>query len=214
MLSDQLSLTPRDQEIIGALVLKVRLFSQRQIAETWWRGDVGNARRRLRRLQAAQFVERIEVLARTLADLSQPLVVWRPGEPAPAFGHVAHGCQARWQRRLLRPSAAWIATARGAQLWGGAQRGQLKQPTQASHDLGVAAVWLHLRATSPAMAAAWRGEDSLAHTRRGEKLPDAFLVDGKEQPACLIEFGGAYDLARIREFHEDCAKRGLPYQLW
>jgi hypothetical protein len=209
-----LSLTRRDGEIVQALVRKVRLFSQRQIAEARWQGEVGNARRRLQRLRQVKLVERITVQARTLPGLIEPLLVWMPGQPAPDFGQVAYRCQIRWPGRPLRPCAAWIATAKSARVFGGRNRGTLKQPTQAGHDLGVAAVWLRLRVMSPAWADAWRGEDLLAHTRRGDKLPDAFLVDRGEQVQCVIEFGGAYDQVRVREFHEDCAARGLPYQLW
>jgi hypothetical protein len=210
----QLSLTRRDAEVVQALVQKVRLFSQRQLAAAWWHGDMGNARRRLGQLRWAELVERIDVQARTLGCMSQPLVVWQPGQMAPNFGQVAYQCQSRWQRRALRSCAAWIATVRSAQLFGGASRGELKHPTQASHDLGVAAVWLRLRATAPTLAESWRGEDLLAHSRHGAKLPDAFIVDNDERVTTAIEFGGAYDAIRVREFHEDCDHRGLPYQLW
>ncbi len=213
-MSHFLSLTRRDGEIVQALVQKVRLFSQRQIADAWWHGEVGNARRRLKRLGQADLVERITVQARTLSDMSKPLVIWQPGRPSPNFGQIAYQCQSRWRRRPLRPCAAWIATAKSAQLFGGPGRGALKHPTQAGHDLGVAAVWLWFRTTASAWAEAWRGEDLLAHTRRGVKLPDAFLVDGRERVTWVVEFGGAYDQARVREFHEDCAARSLPYQLW
>jgi hypothetical protein len=40
--SDTLHITDRDHEIIQALVQKVRLISQRQIAERWWDGDLPN----------------------------------------------------------------------------------------------------------------------------------------------------------------------------
>ena len=45
-----LHITNRDREILQALVQKVRLFSQRQIADHWWDGELANARRRLKRL--------------------------------------------------------------------------------------------------------------------------------------------------------------------
>ena len=97
---------------------------------------------------------------------------------------------------------------------GGKSRGQLKHPTQATHDLGVASLWLRLHEQTPAWADAWRGEDLLAHTRLGEKLPDAFLFDAAGEIIWVIEFGGANDAQRVREFHEDCAQRQLPYQIW
>ena len=87
-----------------------------------------------------------------------------------------------------------------AHAFGGTARGELRHPTQATHDLGVAAGWLRLHQVAPKWAAAWRGEDLLAHTRRGEKLPDAFIVD---------------DDAELDEaFHQDWVSRNFPYQLW
>jgi hypothetical protein len=79
--------------------------------------------------------------------------------------------------------------------------------------LGVAAVWLTLCQVAPDWAAAWHSEDLLAHTRRGQKCPDAFLMhDG--QVVGVVEFGGAYDARRVREFDVDCRRRNLPYQIW
>jgi hypothetical protein len=94
------------------------------------------------------------------------------------------------------------------------RRGELKHPTQATHDLGVAAVWLRLQEVAPEWATAWRGEDLFAHTRHGEKIPDAFIVDANEQVTWVIEFGGAYDRERLRAFHADCASRRVSYQIW
>ncbi len=49
-MSDALHLTPRDRAIVQSLVQKVRLFSQRQIVDHWWNGELANSRRRLKRL--------------------------------------------------------------------------------------------------------------------------------------------------------------------
>lgn len=209
-----LHLTNRDHELLQTLAQRVRLFSQRQIADYWWGGELPNARRRLKRLAAEELLTNTTVLARTLPELESPLASWRPGDSAPDIGAVAYRCQDRWRKRPPRPCTAWIASERAARLFGGVRRGELRQPTQATHDLGVAAVWLRLRELSPEWAAAWRGEDLLAHTRRGEKIPDAFLVDAQEQVLWVIEFGGGYDAARVQAFHQDCAMRGLSYQLW
>lgn len=213
-MTDPLKLTPRDREILQGLVLKVRLFTQRQIADHWFGSELVNARRRLKRLGAAMLLMRMTVHARPLPRLESPLVNWQPGQLSPDFGAVAYRCQQRWRMRPPRPCTVWLATERAAQLFGGVRRGMLKQPTQATHDLGVAAVWLRLREAAPAWGDAWRGEDLLAHTRRGEKIPDAFIVDAHEQVTWVIEFGGGYDAARIAAFHTDCTHRDLPYQLW
>jgi hypothetical protein len=207
-------LTSRDREILHALVQKVRLFALRQIADHWWDGELANTRRRLKTLARGDLLRRVVVSARTLPPIEAPIVSWQPDQPAPQFGQVAYRLQERWAHRALRSATAYIATDRAAQLYGGKARGELKHPLQATHDLGVAAIWLCLYRQAPAWADAWRGEDQLAHTRRGEKLPDSFIVDKAGETAWLIEFGGSYDQARVQEFHEDCAGRDLPYQIW
>ncbi|MFM9960799.1 MAG: hypothetical protein ACKV2Q_06200 [Planctomycetaceae bacterium] len=208
-----LTLNERDHELLHALVRKVRVFTQRQIAEHWWQADLANARRRLKQLAEAGLVARVTVHARPLPELAQPVIVWRPGQPAPDCGRAAYELQRRWLGKALRSATAFIATQAAAQLLGGKHRGEIHQPTQVTHDLGVAAVWLRLHRTAPQWAEAWQSEDLLAHTRRDEKCPDAFLVqDGRI--VAVIEFGGSYDAERVRAFHEDCVPRALPYQLW
>lgn len=212
--SSQAMLTERDQRLLLAMLLKVRLLSLRQIAAAWWQGEIANARRRLKRLIAGELLLPLTVAARTLPAFSGPTLVWKPGDPTPDFGRIAHLFQSRWRRRAVRPTKAYIATPKAAQLLGGRGADQLKHPAQATHDLGVAAVWLHLLEHAPAWAEAWRGEDQFSHTRPGEKRPDAFIVDEAYEPLWLMEFGGDYDARRIQEFHEDCQVREIPYQLW
>jgi hypothetical protein len=214
IVTQELQVRDRDQELMQSLSQKVRFFSQRQVAEEFWNGAMPNAKRRLKQLARNGLLSRITIHARTIPVLESPLASWRPGDSTPNFGQVAYRCQNRWRKRPVRPCTAWIATEKAAQLYGGVRRGELKNPLQATHDLGVAAVWLRLRQVAPQWATAWRGEDLLAHPRLGEKVPDAFIVDPQEQVAWVIEFGGGYDSDRIQAFHEDCTQRSLPYQLW
>jgi hypothetical protein len=81
-----LHLTLRDKALLQALAQKVRLFSQRQIADHWWDGELANSRRRLRRLADRGLVQRITVFARPIPVLASPLASWRPGDSAPHFG--------------------------------------------------------------------------------------------------------------------------------
>ena len=99
-------MTARDTEIVQALVQKVRLFAQRQLADHWWNGELSNARRRLKRLAGNGLLARITVQARPIPPLESPLVGWRPGQPAPDFGQVAYQCQQRWRMRPTRPCTA------------------------------------------------------------------------------------------------------------
>ncbi len=213
-MSDALHLTPRDLAVVQALVQKVRLFSQRQIVDHWWNGEQANSRRRLKRLADRNLLQRTFVTARPTPAFESPLITWRPGDAAPDFGKIAYRCQARWRSRPPRQCVVWLATKVASQAFGGTARGKLKHSMQATHDLGVAAVWLRLHQVAPQWAAAWRSEDLLANTRVGQKLPDAFIVDDSEQVIWVIEFGGGYDAARVKAFHQDCESRNLPYQLW
>lgn len=207
-------LTERDEEILRALSLRVKFFSQRQVGNHWFDGDATNARRRMNQLRTVGMVERVTLRARSLPALSQPLISWQPGQGPPEFGKVAHLCSSRWRKRHVQTCTAYIATESASQRYGGRMPGEVKREMQATHDLGVAQIWLQLDLQSPQLADAWCGENLMAHTRKGQKLPDGFLVDAQGQTLCVIEFGGAYDEPRIREFHEDCAERALPYQLW
>lgn len=208
-----LKLTPRDCEYLTALVMKVRLFNLRQISVHWWNGEIANARRRLKQLKDAGLIIQASVMTRPLPPIVGPIISWKPGDREPDFGSVAHALQKRWKNRPLRPCAAFLATERCAQVFGGKARAGFKQATQATHDLGVAEVWLLLRRSEPAMAEAWQGEDLLAHTRRGEKCPDAFIVRDDEIVA-VADFGSAYGRERVADFHSDCVARDLPYFLY
>jgi len=212
--SGTLHFTDRDRELLLALAQRVRLFAQRQVADGFWNGELANARRRLKRLQQAGLVTKVTVHARSLPPLDAPLFSWRPDDAAPDGGAIAYRCQQRWKSRAVRPTSAWTISEAGARAFGGIGRSELKHSTQATHDLGVAAVWLRLRQVAPQWATAWRGEDVMADTRRGEKLPDGFIVNDQGQVVWIIEFAGAYDAQRINAVHEDCVVRHLPYQLW
>ena len=207
-------MTDRDREILRALAVFVRLLSQRQIAEFWFSDDKANARRRLAQLAAENLVTQLAVRARPLPPIEEPIVKWQPGDPNPDFAGVAYRLRSRWLHRPVKTHQAYIATEQASRMLGGRGQGELKNGFQATHDLGVAQVWLQLAESSPAWANAWRGEDVMAHTRRGQKLPDGFIVNKQGEVVCVIEFGGAYDQRRVQEFHDDCRDRSLPYRMW
>ena len=210
----QFRMTDRDQEILQALSICVRLFSQTQIADHWFDGDKANTRRRLRQLKEQNLIIGIMVRARTLPDLIKPVITWRPGDGTPDFGKASYTLRGRWTGRSVRTVSTYIAAQRATHMYGGRGCGELKKPGQAGHDLGVSQVWLQMANSSPEWAEAWRGEDVMAHTRRGEKLPDGFVVNSNSEVVCVMEFGGSYDHQRVKAFHEDCCVRDLPYQMW
>ncbi len=203
----------RDLVLLEALALRVRLVGQRQIAETLWSSHLANARRRLSCLTQDGLLERQIIPARPLPDLTEPVVRWQPGQPPPHFDAVAFQLQSRWRYRALRPTVVYFPTPQTIAYFGGPDRPPPKV-TQITHDLGVTAMWLRFHLHSPELAAHWMGEDVLAESRVGQKVPDAALLNSHGEPEMLVEFGGAYGASRVSDFHADAAARDLPYQIW
>lgn len=206
--------TVRDEKILRMLSLYSRVVGQRQASQHWYNGDDANCRRRMKQLVLQGLLLSANVRARPVPVLNAPLIRWQPGDANPSFAKVAYQCQKRWRMRHLQNCIVYSATTRTSQLFGGRARGEVRKEMQVTHDLGVTQIWLYLDTHEPDWADAWKGEDVMAHTRRGEKLPDGFIVDGNQSVLCVMEFGGSYDEQRIREFHDDCFERSLPYQLW
>lgn len=206
-------LSERDMAMLQAASLAWRGMTSRQCAEHWFHGDLSNARRRLRNLVTSGFLNRLTIQARALPPLLGPSAQWCPNAPLPGFEAVSYQLRKRWAQRAVRDCTAYIATAAAAEMFGG-KAGQFKNEAQATHDLGVTQVWMHFDKHQPALAHAWRGEDVMASTRVGQKLPDAFVIDPSDEVKIVIEFGGAYNAQRLRDFHRDCEQRNLPYQIW
>jgi len=204
--------TDRDLTVLRALSLHVRLFSQRQLADSLFGGDIANARRRLRQLTELRLLKRKITLARPLPELCGPVVHWHPDYAVPDAAHVAFLLQNRWRFQAMCSTVVYLPTCSMINHFGGRHKTSLS--SQVSHDLGVAAVWLWYWANQRADVDAWRGEDWLTDNEPGQSVPDAVLVDRHEQPTMLIEFGGDYSADRIASFHDDAAFRGLPYQIW
>ncbi len=208
-----LQLRQRDEILLEALALRVRVRGQRQAADAFWSSHVANARRRLQQLVNAGMLSRTIVPAQPLPELIQPIVRWQPGQSMPDANQVAFQLQSRWRFRSLRPTVVYFPTEKTILQFGGRVRSQNKT-TQITHDLGVTETWIRYFQQSNRMTSVWVGEEVLAPTRINQKLPDAALVDQHGEPTLLIEFGGSYAAARVAAFHDDAAFRQLPYHLW
>jgi hypothetical protein len=209
-------MTTRERELVSALASKIRLLSFDEILRSWWppsKSASTNARRRLSELVNVGLLVRERAYARPRLPLEQPIFRWKPGEEPPDFGKLAWSVKSRWTEPP-RDVTVYLATRRAAAIFGGRADGKIKNPSQATHDIHLGALYLKLMKDSPTIAAGWIGEEILAPTREHQKLPDAILHDREGRPRLVIEFGGAYPADRLQAFHEDCAERALPYELW
>jgi hypothetical protein len=158
------------------------------------------------------WLREFRALSRSLLPLDRPQAVWEPDGAAPEFGPLSWRLRSRWSgsaqiRRVFTvgPRAAGLFAATSA---------GIRNSCQVTHDLHVTGVLLRLLASCPAAASLWQGEDAFASERKHEKRPDALLVGPDGIPLRAIEFGGAYPPERLRDFHDDCVARRLPYEIW
>jgi hypothetical protein len=121
-----------------------------------------------------------------------------------------HGCGRPGARRPLDPAAGHDDGLRRHP----PARGRVGTPYQASHDLGVSAVYLHYLRHRPDDAACWVGEDNARAAGRGNKKPDAVVLDPGSGRRLAVEFGAGYPAARLRAFHRHCERHRLPYEVW
>jgi hypothetical protein len=211
-----MTLTERDERLIQTLLWKVRLLSFEQITRTWWPDTESartNAKRRVRKLIDNKIIVREHAFARPLLQLEAPVFRWKPGKAGPDYEKLSYELQSRWVEEPRRLSV-YFASQRAANILGGNALGKIKNQNQVTHDLHLSELYLKLIKEEPKLAEAWAGEDVIAPTRVHQKLPDAILLDSTKHPRLVMEFGGAYPPDRVQAFHEDCAARGLPYEMW
>jgi hypothetical protein len=208
------SLTERDREILETLTLKIRFLSVSQVARTWWAdsaNSVANARARLKALEQAGLIVRFTTIAHPEIELASPIAVWEPGDRAPDFGSASWRLKSRWTKPPAATPSVIATKGAGHQFAGFG--GRYPRPTEQTHDLHVAALYLGFRLLRPDEARAWVSEEILRADLRGaDKLPDAMIRAGDSKR--VIEFGGAYGKPKLASFHRFCAELELPYELW
>lgn len=211
-----MNLTDRDDRILWTLTHRLRVLSVRQIAQSWWDDPSSRgARSRIRQLSDAGLVEVMPTMAHPEIELTAPVLTWRPGGTEPNFGAVAYRLKSRWNQAPISTALVY-ATRVAVRMFGGFTGGRGPRPSEATHDLHLAQVFLLFQRANPTLAKRWCSEaEQYAEGKgRGERLPDAIIRGrrGGEPPAQIIEFGGAYSRAKLIEFHH--ALSAFCYEVW
>ncbi|HWL93116.1 MAG TPA: hypothetical protein VNT79_06250 [Phycisphaerae bacterium] len=210
-----MNLTARDEQIFWTLTHRLRLLSVRQVARTWWKTNhPASAVSRLRQLADAGLVEVENVMAHPEVQLAAPVLAWQPGDDEPDFGAVAYRLKSRWTKAPI-PTPLVHATRAAVGMFGGYTGGRGPRPSEATHDLHLAQVFLSLQAGDPQLAKRWVSENELYADGRGrnERLPDA-LIRGRRagEPPRIVEFGGSYSKAKLADFHRELSANS--YEIW
>lgn len=203
-----MNLFRKELAILELLTWKVRVATARQLSS--FQDGIDN---RLHRLIAVGLI-RSAALAVKLVDVNEPLCRWVPGNSTPNFEALSYRLLSRRERAESTRESIFWAGPRAVQLVGGVG-GRLRQPLQVEHDLGVAQVCLTRICTEDEAGVRWLGEDCHRKLHRPSgKVPDAVLCDADGRIHRAIEYGGLYTAKRLRGFHQHCARRRLPYEIW
>jgi hypothetical protein len=200
-----------EREMLATLARCVRLFTVDQIARTWFNSRKV-ARARLKTLEAAGYARMRDALIHPELALEGPVVAWRPTQPTPPFGRIAHRLRTRWTK-VVAPETVVVISEGAATQFGGLPAPPLRTD-ELGHDAHLASVYLRYRRTEPELARTWVGERIIKKSRgaRGGPVPDASVRDGRSRR--FIEFAGAYSKDRLETFHEFCAASQTAYELW
>ncbi len=215
MVLQRSNLTPRDRDLLVVLTRAVRVLSVDQIAAHWFAAatDAGRAAtRRLGVLQERGLIDVFRMPARAVVVPSRPVAEWGPGNAAPDFVLLARMLAQRWTQPASPVSCVVATSASGT--WLGGDGGRRPRRSEISHDLLLGELYLAWRRRTPDGIAEWISESRLRRLGYGDqtRLPDAMVDAGGIRR--VIEVGGEYSASKLAEFHEFCAKRGLPYELW
>lgn len=209
-----LTLTDRDLDLLETLTLRVRLLSLVHCAQLGWPDlrRLAAAERRMRRIADAGLVESYVVNTLPPACDDGPLVIWQPNAAAPNVMQVSQLARQR-AGAAAQPTTVYVASARGACLFGGSARG-LPSMERRERELRLAAVYVRYRRQRPEEAAGWIGNAAVPKSGHRLKDFDASLSDSRGRLVRVIHCAGRYTPEQVELFHEHCLEQDLPYELW
>lgn len=209
------TLTDRDDEILGILARKVRVLSvEGHMVSLWFPGRYGRqtALARMRLLGADDCVTVHKVVIPGPIWPEKPLGYWHVGDATPNFGRLAW----RAKKRSGTPKRQTIvtATAKTKSMFGGVSGVRPIRTREIAHDAIVTSIYLtHFH---PDPKHRWISEDELVATHgygnHGLNVPDALIVDGHNSTA--LECIGSYSAAKLGRIHEQYSATGQAYALW
>lgn len=170
------------------------------------------AERAVRRLEAAELLSRHVVLAAPVPVMREPVCVGGPGQPAPCPKLVSRMLQRRHNADPV-PTVVFAATAKACRVFG-APPHEFIESTKVNHDLCLSEVYVLALRTRPDVARRWAGETLFASLLKGEKLPDALILDDAGRPELIVEGGGGYGPDHVAAFLASAAERKLKFELW
>lgn len=209
-MTETLTWTAKEIEILEALALKVRVFSREQLAHAWFADDPEAAERGMLSLCEAGLVERLQVFAHPIIPVSPPAFSWTPGDPEPdaaKFVELSQRFQGRWGQAEER-FTVYVTTAAGANAMGSYMT-ERPSDEQWTHDIHVGQVYVDMMDTNtPEQMQNVIGEGALP--KLGLQIyrmkdPDLFVTDEHRQATVVVEFAGAYDEKHIEDLHTHCA---------
>lgn len=207
------ALTSRDQDILDALTLRIRILSIAQLSRWFWTGETDRrcATKSIDRLVRAGLLDWKRFLVGPEVELNSPLASWRQGETRPDWDGIVWRTRTRWIGRVT--AMRCVVAAPG----GAARYGVTSHPpriSEATHDLHVAQVFLRLRASNLERARRWDGEALRQFGRQpNAKVPDA-IIRRAGTPLAIEVVGASYGANKLNAFHGYCESQGLSYELW
>lgn len=180
-------------------------------------GDHGLSREQMRAVTKRLRNRRLlssALLPVALPALHEPIASWAPGDRVPDFEAVAWAAAERVRATPAQRVRVLWATAATLRAVGGVEC-RLRKPLQIEHDLGVSS--MHFACRDSTNGDAWCGEDRYRLWRRptrGQKSPDAVLLDAEGSVTLVLDYLTAYTVPRLRRFHHYWSARRKPYQWW
>lgn len=199
--------TATETEIWESLALKVRTFTEEQIAKAW---NISNVEKFLDPLCAVGVLERRTVFAHPIINIHPAACQFDSGDQDPrseVFEALAKHFQGRWTQAEQQFNV-YVTTRTGANQMGSYA---IDPPAndQWTHDIHTSEIFIELfRDNGPEIKRHLVGEGALPKLGKEVlrfKDPDLFLLDEHRQAQIVFEFAGAYDEKHIRDLVYHCS---------